>query len=198
MGRNSLRGGFMGKRKRIMAGAVATLLFVGAMAPVSRAGQPDSEPKEQVVRYLLATVKAFRTVYVKYVEEHVKKGGIHPKEHWAQDVHAIMLPFQFVKLAAAELKGAVKDVDVGVISLTPIYSSNFPQTEAEVAALKALTDNPSQTVITFADGNQFKGLAADFAIEQACADCHNQHPTSTKRDFKQGDLMGAVVVRLKK
>lgn len=188
----------MGKRTRVMAGAVATLLLVGMMAPASRAGQPNSEPKEQVVRYLLATVKAFRTVYVKYVEEHVRKGGVYPKEQWAQDAHAIMLPFQFVKLAAAELKGAIKDVEVGVISLTPIYASNFPQTEAEVAALKAMMEHPTQTLVTFTDGAQFKGLVADVAIEQACADCHNQHPTSTKRDFKQGDLMGAVVVRLKK
>ena len=188
----------MSQWERVTVGAVILCLTIGLTVAVSRAGPPDEEPREQVVRYLLATVKAFRTVYVKYVEEHVKKGGIHPKEHWAQDAHAIMLPFQFVKLAAAELKGVVKDVDVGVISLTPIYASNFPQTEAEVDALKVLTDNPKQTVITFADGNQFKGLAADFAIEQACADCHNQHPTSTKRDFKQGDLMGAVVVRLKR
>lgn len=183
---------------RITVGALTLCLTIGLIVSASWAGTLEEEPKEQVVHYLLATVKAFRTVYVKYVEEHVRKGGIYPKENWAQDVHAIMLPFQFVKLAAAELKGAVKDVDVGIISLTPIYASNFPQTEAEVAALKALTDNPKQTVITFADGNQFKGLAADFAIEQACADCHNRHPTSTKRDFKQGDLMGAVVVRLKK
>ncbi len=188
----------MGKRTRVMAGAIATLLFVGMMVPASRAGQLDVESKEQVVRYLLATVRAFRTVYVKDIEEHVRKGGVYPKELWSQDVHAIMLPFQFVKLAAAELKGAAKDVEVGVISLTPIYASNFPQTEAEVAALKAMMEHPTQTLVTFTDGTQFKGLAADFAIEQACADCHNQHPTSTKRDFKQGDLMGAVVVRLKK
>jgi hypothetical protein len=51
-------------------------------------------------------------------------------------------------------------------------------------------------VVTFADGNQFKALAADYAIVQACTDCHNQHPGSPKKDFRQGDLMGAIVVRL--
>jgi len=188
----------MDKWTSVKVGAVTVLLTMGMMIPAGHAASPGEEPKEQAVRYLLAMVKAFRTVYVRYVEEHVRQGGIYPKEDWSKDVHAIMLPFQFVKLAAAELKGAVKEVEVGIISLTPIYSSNFPQTEAEVAALTAMMDNPTQTVITFADGAQFKGLAADFAIEQACADCHNQHPTSAKRDFKRGDLMGAVVVRLKK
>jgi hypothetical protein len=55
--------------------------------------------------------------------------------------------------------------------------------------------NPDQKVVTFTDGKEFKGLAGDFAIAQSCVDCHNQHPSSPKKDFKQGDLMGAIVVR---
>lgn len=186
----------MGKWRRAGA-AIIMLVGAGLIQPAGQAQAVEENP-EEAVRYLLAAVKAFRTVYVEYVEEHVKKGGIVPRENWSEDVHAIMLPFQFVKLAAVELKGALKDVDIGIVSLTPIYSSNFPQTEAEAAGLKRMMGESGLTVLTFADGNQFKGLAADFAIEQACADCHNAHPNSTKRDFKKGDLMGAVVVRLKK
>ena len=52
-------------------------------------------------------------------------------------------------------------------------------------------------MLTFVDGDQFKGLMADFAIEQACADCHNHHPNSPKKDFKKGDLMGAIIIRPK-
>ena len=66
--------------------------------------------------------------------EHVRKAGIEPKEDWSQDKHAIMLPFQFVKLASAMIKG----FEIGLISFTPIYTSNFPKTEAEVNALKTL------------------------------------------------------------
>ncbi len=185
----------MGCWKTGKKGLALALLGIVLAVP---SGEAAEESDDQIVRYVLATVKAFRTVYVEYVTEHVKKAGIYPKEDWGKDPHSVMLPFQFVKLAAAELKGAAKGLEVGIISLTPTYASNFPRTEAEVNALKRMTENPQQTVLTFADGNQFKGLAADFAIEQACADCHNHHPGSPKKDFKKGDLMGAIVVRLKR
>jgi cytochrome c553 len=150
--------------------------------------------QEQTAKYILATVKAFRTVYVKSIVEQAKKAGVKPNENWTKDDHAIMLPAQFVKMAGAELK----DFELGLIGLTPIYKSNLPKTQAEADALKKMMANPDQKVLTFADGSQFKGLAADFAIVQSCADCHNAHPDSPKKDFKQGDLMGAIVVRFNK
>ena len=52
-------------------------------------------------------------------------------------------------------------------------------------------------VITFQDGNYFKGMSADFAIAQSCADCHNKHPNTTRKDWKKGDFMGAIIVRMK-
>jgi hypothetical protein len=45
--------------------------------------------------------------------------------------------------------------------------------------------DPELKVLTFADGDQFKGLAADHAIVKASADCHNSHPDSPKKDFSQ-------------
>jgi uncharacterized protein DUF3365 len=184
--------GYRKKGVSMVAGAVGLALL---MAPLPGVAELS---KELVVRYLLATVHAFRTVYVEQVTERVSKAGILPKEDWMKDDHAVMLPFQFVKMAGQEMKSLVKDVDVGLVSLTPLYSSNFPKTEAEVSALKQLIADPKQKVVTFADGKDFKGLAADFAIEQSCVDCHNTHPNSVKKDFMKGDLMGAIVVRLKK
>jgi hypothetical protein len=103
-----------------------------------------------------------------------------------------MLPAQFVKAAGAE----IKNFDLGLIGLTPIYKSNLPKTKAEADALQKMMANSEIKVLTFMDGNQVKGVAADYAIVQACADCHNHHPGSPKKDFRQGDLMGAIVVRL--
>jgi hypothetical protein len=171
-----------------MVGLALVAVPLDGLAEISR---------DLVVRYLLATVQAFRTVYVERVMERVKPMGIEPKEDWMKDDHAIMLPFQFVKVAGQEMKALVKDVEVGLVSLTPLYSANFPKTEAEVAALKRLTAEPSLKVVTFADGKDFKGIAGDFAIEQSCVECHNHHPNSLRHDFKKGDLMGAIVVRLK-
>jgi hypothetical protein len=37
-------------------------------------------------------------------------------------------------------------------------------------------------------------MYADRAVSQACIGCHNAHPNSPKRDFKENDVMGAVMV----
>lgn len=170
--------------------SVLTLILASSMAvPLVVA---DDTPQEMAIKYILATVKAFRTVYSKAIEEQVRKAGVKPSEHWQEDTHAIMLNAQFVKAAGSE----IKDFELGLIALAPINKANLPRTQAEADALKKMVVNPDLKVLTFADGAQFKGLAADHAIVQACADCHNNHPSSPKKDFRQGDLMGAIVVRL--
>jgi hypothetical protein len=151
-----------------------------------------TNPYDLAVRYVLETAKAFRTVYSKTIVEQADKVGVKPGEQWATDPHTIMLPAQFVKAAGAE----ITDFELGLIGLTPISKSNLPKTQAEADALKRMTADPDLKSLTFADGNQFKGLSADYAIVQACADCHNSHPNSPRKDFRQGDLMGAIVVRL--
>ena len=52
-------------------------------------------------------------------------------------------------------------------------------------------------MVTFQDGGRTIGFSADFAIVQGCADCHNKHPKTTKKDWKKGDFMGAIVVRMR-
>lgn len=145
-------------------------------------------------RYILAIAKAFRTVYAKQVVAQAARSNVNPDEDWTKDDHAIMLPAQFLKAAGRELE----DFELSLIGLTPIYKENLPKTKAEEDALKKLMANPATGMLTFEDGNQFKGLAVDLAIANSCVTCHNTHPTSPKRDFKKGDVMGAIVVRFNK
>lgn len=145
-------------------------------------------------RYILATAKAFRTVYAKQITAQAARSNVKPDEDWTNHDHAIMLPAQFLKAAGKELE----DFELSLIGLTPIYKENLPKTKAEEDALKRLMANPAAGVLTFEDGNQFKGLWADIAIADSCVACHNAHPTSPKKDFKKGDIMGAIVVRFNK
>ncbi len=181
----------MGHKGRVKMSVLALLVTTLVGVPMVFAAAIS---QDAAARYILATAKAFRTVYVKQVISQAKKAGVKPNENWTKDAHAIMLPAQFVKAAGSELK----EFELGLIGLTPIYKANLPKTKAEETALKQLMKDPSKTMLTFADGKQFKGLSADFAIVQGCADCHNAHPSSAKKDFKKGDLMGAIVVRFNK
>lgn len=171
-------------RRNVLAGMAAVLVA----APIVYAADIS---QDAAARYILATAKAFRSVYVQQIVEQAKKADVKPNEQWKEDAHSIMLPAQFIKAAGAELK----DFELSLIGLTPIYKANLPKTKAEEDALHQLMKDPSKPVLTFADGNQFKGMSADFAVAQSCADCHNAHPGSAKKDFKKGDLMGAIVVR---
>ena len=145
-------------------------------------------------RYILATAKAFRTVYAKQIVAQAARSNVKADENWTMNDHGIMLPAQFLKAAGRELD----DFELSLIGLTPIYKENLPKTKAEEEALNKLIANPSIGILTFEDGNQFKGLAADLAIADSCVACHNSHPTSAKKDFKKGDVMGAIVVRFNK
>lgn len=179
------------KRQVGVKTAVAiSVLVVSAIVPLVPAA--DNQPQELAARYILETATAFRTVYSKTIVEQSDRVGVKPSENWATESHGIMLPAQFVKAAGTE----IRSFELGLIGLTPLYPSNLPKTQAETDALKKMIANPNLKMLTFTDGKQFKGLAADYAITQACAECHNSHPSSPKKNFRQGDLMGAIVVRL--
>jgi len=175
------------------AALTISIAILAALALVVPPGWA-ADPQEAAAQAVLETIKAVRAVYSKQIIEQVKKAGVKPSEKWQGDDHAVMLNAQFVKAIGAEIKG----FELGLVGLQPIYKSNTPKTPAEADALKKLAANPGQPILIFADGNQTKGLAADFAVTKGCADCHNAHPDSPKKDWKQGDLMGAVVVRFNK
>ena len=164
---------------------------LAADALTLRAAEPSFE---LTARYILEVVKAFRTAYVLKVVEHAKDGGIRPNEEWQTDSHFIPLPAQFVKAAGDQLD----NFEIGLIGLTPVNQANFPKTQAETDALLQLMKNRERSVATFVDGDQFKAISADLALVQSCVECHNHHPKATRRDFRRWDVMGGLVVRLKR
>lgn len=166
------------------------VLFTAFGWTVTRA-QPSFE---QTARYILEIVKAFRTAYVLQVVEHTREGGTSPREEWQKDPHFLPLPAQFVKGAAEQVEG----FEVGLIGLAPLNPANRPKTTAEANALIELEKDRQRRFVSFFDGDQFKAVSADLALVQSCVDCHNNHPRSSRKNFKKWDVMGGLVVRLKR
>ena len=179
-----------------MRRGVTILAMLGVMTlgvlMVLPAGQAAEMTTAKAAEYVLATVKAARTVFVKGVLADAKKGGIKPNEDWVKDDHGVMLPAQFVKEIGKELR----DFEVGLIGTDPLYASNAAKTPKEKEMLKELAGGKKK-VVTAEDGGKTIGMSADYAIVEACASCHNEHPKTTKKDWKKGDFMGAIVVRMK-
>src|SRR5688500_12609614 len=61
----------------------------------------DAEPS--TARYILATAKAFRTVYAKQIVAQAARSNVKADENWMMNDHGIMLPAQFFKAAGREL-----------------------------------------------------------------------------------------------
>jgi hypothetical protein len=173
------------------ASALGAIVVMAIAIPLAYSAEFS---RDAAAKYILATAKAFRTVYAKQIVAQAAKSNVKPDENWTKDDHAIMLPAQFLKAAGSELK----DFELSLIGLTPIYKENLPKTKAEEDALRKLAANPATGILTFEDGNQFKGIAADLAIADSCASCHNAHPMSPKKDYKKGDLMEAIIFRYAK
>ena len=49
---------------------------------------------------------------------------------------------------------------------------------------------------TLGDKTFFTAVYPDVAVSAACIDCHNDHKDSPRDDFKMGEVMGGVVVRI--
>lgn len=171
-----------------------SFLFMTVMI-VAGATVRAAEPSfDQTARYLLELAKAFRTAYVLQVVEHARSSGIQPNENWVKEAHLVPLPAQFVKGAAAQVSG----FELGLIGLNPLNNANRPKSQAETDALIKLAGNRDLSVLTFIDGAEFKAISSDLAIVQSCIDCHNHHPRATRQNFQRWDVMGGIIVRLKR
>lgn len=145
-------------------------------------------------------LSADREVYTKQVvnrlqnEDKVLKAG----EHWRED-KLLPLPAQMFRMGAERVREQNKTLSYGLVSLWPINKKNGARTPVETAGLNAIVADPKTNhyaTETLGDATYFTAVYADKAVSAACVDCHNNHPDSPRRDFKLGDVMGAVVIRL--
>jgi hypothetical protein len=84
-------------------------------------------------------------------------------------------------------------------SLWPINPKNAPETEIEKKGLQAVLDHPEESFYSeesLGGRRYFTAVYADRAVVPSCASCHNQHPGSPKKNFKPGEVMGGLVVRV--
>jgi eukaryotic-like serine/threonine-protein kinase len=71
-----------------------------------------------------------------------------------------------------------------------------PQDEFEHEALRRLRENPDEPVYRFEedDGRPVLRYATARRMQETCVKCHNTHPNSPKKDWKEGDIPGVLEV----
>ena len=141
-----------------------------------------------------------RTVYTRLIVNRLQNEEkvIKASEHWKED-KALVLPAQMFR-AGAEMtaeKGA--KFSYSLLSLWPVNKQNVPKTEVEKAGLQFVVDNKGKNYYgeeTLGGKKYFTAVYADVAVAPACVTCHNDHKDTPKSDFKIGDVMGGVVIRI--
>lgn len=71
-----------------------------------------------------------------------------------------------------------------------------PQDSFEKDALTELRRNPDKPFYRFENyqGQPYLRYAVADLLRESCVDCHNNHPESPKRDWKEGDVRGVLEV----
>jgi hypothetical protein len=174
-----------------------------ALAAALLAGCSD-EPKgiqpKQMADALHAVMAADRTVYTRMVVNRLQNEEkvIKASEHW-KDEKALPLPAQMFRYGAEMVGEKTKDFSYQLLSLWPVNKQNAPRTEAEKTGLKFVVDNKGQNYYateTLGGTKYFTAVYADQAVAPACVTCHNAHKDTPRTDFKLGDVMGGVVIRI--
>ena len=149
---------------------------------------------------LHAVMNADRTVYTKQVVNRlaVKEKVIKASEHFADD-KALPLPAQMFRFGAELASEKSDKFSYSLLSLWPVNKQNAPRTDIEKKGLKYVADNPGKNYYgteELGGKKYFTAVYADTGVAQACISCHNSHKDSPRTDFKLGDVMGGVVIRL--
>lgn len=185
-------------RKSLTLG-IASLLLLASVYLGTSSGAKDAGgvPAEKVADMLYAVIQSNRTFYTEHVVERMQaKGAAVASENWRSE-KSLPLPAQFLQETARLSVNSKAKVGYKLISLWPINKQNGPKSESEQRGLTATQQNPNrpytEVVMNGAD-SYLMAIYADRAVSQACIGCHNAHQDSPRHDFKQNDVMGAIMI----
>jgi hypothetical protein len=185
------------------------LALVGVMTSVSCGTAQTAESigpiaasvtPRQMADALHAVMEADRTVYTRNVVNRLQNDEkvIKASEHW-QDEKALPLPAQMFRMGSELAAKKNSDFSYALLSLWPVNTQNQPKTDVEKAGLQFVVDKKGENYYAdeqLGDKKYFTAVYPDVAVAQACISCHNEHKDSPRNDFKMGDVMGGVVVRI--
>jgi len=146
-----------------------------------------------------AIVSANRAVYSQVVVNRLmlQDKVIKTSEHFLEE-KALPLPAQLFRLGAELAAETDRRVFYSLHSYWPLNKKNAPRTETEKNGLAFVTVKDTN----FYDHEVIDGITyfiavyPDRATDQSCVTCHNNHKDSPRRNFKLGEVMGGVVIRI--
>ena len=178
------------------------VLTLGLAAPVTAESVGGGGiPPRQVADMLYELAFANRKTYTRDVVQRltVEESVLTASEHY-KAAKGLPLPAQMFRLGADEILKNTDAFWLSLRALSPINFANGPLTPAEEDGLQFVMDNPEERFYTeekdLSGRRAMVAVYADLASVEACVSCHNSHRKSPKSDFRLGDVMGGVVIRI--
>ena len=169
----------------------------GARAEPNTSAQAVITPR-MMADSLHAVMESDRVVYTRQVVNRLQQEKvIKASEHWKDD-KALPLPAQMFRMGSEMVAEKTKDFNYALLSLWAVNKQNLPKTDVEKAGLEAVAakQEPYYAEESLGGKKYFTAVYPDVAVAEACINCHNGHDDSPRTDFKMGETMGGVVVRI--
>lgn len=186
------------------AAGVFTLASFTALKASEFADTPSITPRT-MADALHLVMDSDRAVYTRKIVNRLaaKEKVIKASEHFDDD-KALVLPAQMFRFGAEMVAERAADnpninFSYSLLSLWPINKQNAPQTDAEKTGLKHIVDFKGENYYAeeeLGGKKYFTAVYPDVAVAPVCASCHNEHKDTPRTDFKIGDVMGGVVIRI--
>jgi len=183
-----------------LTAGVLVLVTLAATNSDEKAHKLKSVSIRKMADSLHAVIAADRQTYAELIVQRLDadEQRIAAAENW-REAHCLPVHAQMLRHSAQGIQKGGAEFSYTLRSLWPINKSNGPQTQVEQAGLEAVAKNPDQPFYVeeeLGGRSYFTALYADRATLPSCIACHNRHPGSPKQDFKPGEVMGAIVVRV--
>jgi hypothetical protein len=174
---------------------------------------PEAITARRAADMVHAALAADREVYTREVVQRLTiqqkvqiinpEGGaatpLQAREDWRSEHGKLPLPAQMFRMGAEKVMSSDIGFSYLLLSPWPINQQNRARTDAERQGLDkvATTGEALYTSEDLDSQHYFVAIYPDRAVAEACVQCHNKHPDSPRRDFKMGDVMGGLVIRIR-
>lgn len=177
-------------------GCLSTICLLISCTPLPEDGAQVSNKMyaiEEAFEIVARENDVARTLYTKAIVGEGKKKGLAFHEDWEKDeVEAGPLPALFLRGIAGDIRKK-GEVPLGLFlgSDFPVRTSNkFAGKQAEL--FEEIRKDGKAKFFYDEENQLHTAMFPDFAVAAPCVTCHNEHPETTKTDWKLGDIMGAT------
>ncbi len=182
---------------------IVSLACVGLVGVSSQGQKPaaPSKPKLAVSIKPSDLANALRAVILSDREVYARVFGEQQRDSAPESPGSKRMPNPCEMLRAGSQSVASKGVEYSYVlrSLQPVNPRNAPETEVETKGLQFLATRPD---LSYASDELLGGrwyytaVYADVAFEQSCVTCHNARKGVAAKEYKRGDVLGGLVVRI--